>query len=185
MAKGRARQLIGLDDLGERIVILGPSNSGKSTLAAAIGSARGLTVIHLDQFRHVPGTDWVERSDDEFASLHAAAVAQDRWVMDGNYSRWLPQRLDRATGLIVLDAPALTSLGRYVRRALFERQRAGNLQGAPDRLNFRMLRHVLGPARRDRVLRYRKAASTATTPAVLLSSSSALREFYGSQHLSR
>ncbi|TGQ03272.1 AAA family ATPase, partial [Mesorhizobium sp. M00.F.Ca.ET.217.01.1.1] len=37
-----------LSDLGDRICILGPSNSGKSTLADAIARKRGLTPIHLD-----------------------------------------------------------------------------------------------------------------------------------------
>jgi adenylate kinase family enzyme len=47
-----------LDDLGPRICIVGPSNSGKSTLATAIGRARGLPVVHLDQLYHRADTDW-------------------------------------------------------------------------------------------------------------------------------
>lgn len=47
-----------LDDLGPRICIIGPSNSGKSTLATAIARARGLNAIHLDQLYHRPDTDW-------------------------------------------------------------------------------------------------------------------------------
>ena len=54
-----------LDDLGPRIIILGPSNSGKSTLAEAIARARGLEAIHLDQLHHQPGTDWVQRPPEE------------------------------------------------------------------------------------------------------------------------
>ncbi|MET3722789.1 hypothetical protein [Sphingomonas trueperi] len=48
-----------LDDLGPRLCILGPSNSGKSTLAFAIAAARGLPPIHLDQLHHLPHTDWL------------------------------------------------------------------------------------------------------------------------------
>ena len=43
-----------LQDLGQRICILGPSSSGKSTLAAAIGDACGLEVVHLDLLHHLP-----------------------------------------------------------------------------------------------------------------------------------
>ena len=35
-----------LSDLGDRICILGPSNSGKSTLADAIARKRGLEPVH-------------------------------------------------------------------------------------------------------------------------------------------
>lgn len=69
-----------LDELGSRICIMGPSNSGKSTLAEAIGRAKGLEVVHLDQLHHIPHTDWVPRPPDEFAALHDAAIARVGWV---------------------------------------------------------------------------------------------------------
>jgi adenylate kinase family enzyme len=74
-----------LSDLGDRICILGPSNSGKSTLANAIARKRGLEAVHLDVLHHLPNTDWEPRSRDEFIALHDAAIAGERWVMDGNY----------------------------------------------------------------------------------------------------
>ena len=39
--------------------------------------------------------------------------------MDGNYSSCLPQRLARATGLILLDLSTPLSLWRYARRTWF------------------------------------------------------------------
>ncbi|WFR67982.1 hypothetical protein P9139_06370 [Curtobacterium flaccumfaciens] len=107
-----------LVDLGQRICILGPSNSGKSTLAASIGRARSLPVIHLDQYRHLPGTDWVKRPDIDFERMHNEAMDTDQWVIEGNYSRWLPGRLRRATGLVLLDASTTASIVRYFRRTL-------------------------------------------------------------------
>jgi adenylate kinase family enzyme len=181
MANRVSAQRVGLKDLGERICILGPSNSGKSTLAVAIGRTGDLPVIHLDSYRHLPGTNWNVRSDEEFDALHAEVLAQDRWVMDGNYSRWLPGRLARATGLIVLDASTGVSLARYVRRTLFDRQRAGPLEGSRDRLNLQMVRHIIGPTRANR-RRYRRIFESAGVPAVLLTSRQELRDFYRRQH---
>lgn len=119
-----------LDDLGSRIILLGPSNSGKSTLAEAIARARGLAAIHLDQLHHLPGTDWEQRPPEEFVRLHEAAIAGDRWVMDGNYSSLLPLRLARATGVIRLELPTAVSLFRYARRCWFERERRAGSQAA-------------------------------------------------------
>lgn len=104
-----------LDELGERICILGPSNSGKSTLATAIARRRGLPAVHLDQLFHLPRTDWQPRPEAEFLALHDQAIRQPRWVMDGNYTRCLGRRLKRATGLVLLDVPMAVSLLRYVR----------------------------------------------------------------------
>ena len=105
-----------LDESGPRICIMGPSNSGKSTLAEAIGRAKGFKLVHLDQLHHLPHTDWVPRPPAEFAALHDAAITGNRWVIEGNCSRLLPQRLERATGFILLDVPTTISLYRYVRR---------------------------------------------------------------------
>ena len=104
-----------LDELGERICIPGPSNSGKSTLATAIARRRGLPAVHLDQLFHLPRTDWQPRPEAEFLALHDQAIRQPRWVMDGNYTRCLGRRLERATGLVLLDVPMAVSLLRYVR----------------------------------------------------------------------
>ncbi|WP_294331387.1 hypothetical protein [uncultured Sphingomonas sp.] len=89
--------------LGPRICILGPSGSGKSTLGVAIGRRQALPVVHLDQLHHLPGTEWVPRPAKDFLATHDPAIAADRWVMEGNYTRLLPQRLTRATGLSLLD----------------------------------------------------------------------------------
>ncbi|KQQ03459.1 MULTISPECIES: AAA family ATPase [unclassified Rathayibacter] len=165
-----------LDDLGERVCIIGPSNSGKSTLAVAIGRARGIPIVHLDQYWHLPGTHWVERGADEFALLHAAAVAGDRWVIEGNYSRWLPERLDRATGLIALESTTTATVFRYLRRTWSRQERIGGLEGTRDRVSLAMLRFLLGPSRRSRD-RYRRLHDEATVPSVLLSDRAALDDF--------
>ncbi|MGV8830971.1 MAG: AAA family ATPase [Devosia sp.] len=146
-----------LESLGRRIVIMGPSNSGKSTLAEAIGEKAGLTIVHLDQLHHLPNTDWQPRPAEEFLSLQRAAMERDNWVMDGNYSALLPERLARATGAIVLDDNRWLRLLRYFHRTLFERRRAGNLEGYKDSVTWRMIYWVLigsrynGARYRDRI----------------------------------
>ena len=166
-----------LSELGTRICILGPSNSGKSRLALAIAHKRDLPPIHLDRLHHLPHTHWQPRPKDEFLALHDEAIAGDRWVMEGNYSVCLPQRLARATGVIVLDVSTLASLYRYVRRTLFERERAGALDGQLDRLNWAMIHHiaVVTPLNRRR---YTDVYRQITLPKRHLSSLRAIRDCY-------
>ena len=173
-----------LDDLGPRICILGPSNSGKSTLAAAIGRARAIPPVHLDQLYHLPQTDWRPRPPADFVALHDQAIAGERWVMDGNSTRCLPQRLARATGLILLDAPTGVSLVRYLRRSWFERGRHGALDGARDSVKWAMIRHIAGATRRNRG-RYAAVFDAVTLPKLRLATATEIAAFYRREGLSR
>ena len=132
-----------LEDLGPRICIFGPSNAGKSTLCTAIGSKLAIDAVHLDILYHQPNTNWVPRPKEEFAAGHAAAIAGDRWVMDGNYMGQLSQRMSRATGIVLLGTDRWSAFARYLRRTLFERGRPGNLPGAQDSLKWDMVNFIL------------------------------------------
>ncbi len=173
-----------LDDLGPRICIMGPSNSGKSTLATAIGRARGLTPIHLDLLYHIPNTDWQPRTDEEFIALHDEALSGASWVIDGNYSRCLPQRLARATGLILLDASTAISLLRYLRRSWFERDRAGALEGGMDSVKWAMIWHIAVATRRNR-RRYEEMFVHISLPKIRLGTAREITRFCRSEGLGR
>lgn len=165
--------------------ILGPSNSGKSTLAAAIGRARGLSVVHLDQLHHQPGTDWHPRPAAAFRALHDAAIAGDRWVIDGSYSRLLPQRLARATGVILLDVPTVVSLTRYLRRCRSGGgARIGGLEGGSERVTWKMLHHI---SIVTRATRRRNAALfyAVTLPKLRLAGVRNVAAFYAAEGLTR
>lgn len=166
-----------LSDLGERICILGPSNSGKSTLAVAIGDKLGFPVVHLDRLYHLPHTDWVPRSTEDFRALHDEAIAGDRWVMDGNYSVCMPQRFRRATGVIFLDVSTLRSLGRYFRRCLLQAHRLGGLDGRRDSVKWAMIRHITVTTPNNR-RRNTEMFDSLTQPKVRLSSVGAIRQLY-------
>lgn len=131
-----------LASFGHRIMVCGPSNSGKSTLTAALGRKLGIDVVHVDLLRHLPNTNWVQRSDEEFARMHDDAIAGDRWVMDGNYSALIPRRRERATGIILLSDNRWANMYRYLRRTLFEKNRVGALAGNKDSIKFDMIRWV-------------------------------------------
>lgn len=173
-----------LQELGRRICVLGPSNSGKSTLAAAIAAKLGLPAVHLDQLHHLPGTDWQPRPTAAFVALHDAAIAGDSWVMDGNYSACLPQRLGRATGMILLDISAPASLLRYFRRTLFERQRVGTLEGGLDSVKWLMIHHIAVVSPKNR-RRYAAMFDGIGLPKVRLASIGAINRAYRAWNLER
>lgn len=132
--------MLPLKSLGNRIVIIGPSNAGKSTLALAISEKISVPAFHLDQFRHLPNTNWQMRPDDEFKTMHDQLILNDQWIIEGNYSKLMPQRLKRATGAILLTSNRWFRLYRYFKRTLFNNNhRAGHLEGAQDGITWEMI----------------------------------------------
>lgn len=120
----------------KRVMIIGGSGSGKSTLARQVGARTGLPVVHMDNLFWRPG--WVMDDEDAFRGRVDDAIAQDAWVMDGNYSRTWPDRLQRADTLVFLDMPTWLRLWRVIRRTLihYGRTRPDLAPDCPERIDL-------------------------------------------------
>jgi len=68
-----------------RIVVVGSSGSGKSTMARELSRVLQAPHVELDAIRH--GPHWTETPDKEFCSKIAVATQGERWVVDGNYRK--------------------------------------------------------------------------------------------------
>lgn len=104
-----------------RVIVIGSSCSGKSTLAKRLAANLGISHVELDSLYWLP--NWVEREDSDFRKLVQEAVAHDAWVVDGNYSKVRQTIWPRATAVIWLNYSfALVfrrALVRTVRRSLW------------------------------------------------------------------
>lgn len=154
-----------LSAFGNRIMILGPTNAGKSTFTIALAHKLGVPAIHLDRYRHLPNTMYEQRPDADFKALHDEAAALEGWVMDGSYSAHFPVRLPRTTGIIVLDESYLTRNWRYVWRTVFQKDRPGGLEGNQDKLTLEMFRWLW--TTRNRTAAVRAWVSASGKPHVL------------------
>lgn len=127
----------------QRILVIGSPGAGKSTLAHALARRTGLPLIHLDKLFWLPG--WIERDRDEGRAELAGVLAQDRWIIDGNYGSVMPMRLERADTVVWLDYPTHLCLGRVFRRWWQYRGRArpDMTDGCPENLNLEFLLYVL------------------------------------------
>ena len=106
----------------DRAVIIGTSCSGKTTLARTLAEQLKIVHIELDAIHWQP--NWPPRPLEEFRALTKKAVATERWVLDGNYSKVRDIVWSRATTLIWLNYPFhlvfRRALGRTVRRVMFK-----------------------------------------------------------------
>ena len=99
-----------------RVVVIGTTGSGKTTLARELADAQGATHVEFDAYRH--GPNWTETPDEEFCRLLAEALSGDRWVADGNYSVTRDTVWPRATAIVWLDLPFGLVFWRLLLRTL-------------------------------------------------------------------
>src|SRR6266516_3854518 len=123
----------------ERILILGRTGSGKTTLARELAAALGVLHVELDSlyfgpdFRRAPLSLLRERT--------SAAIAGDRWVTDGNKRAVRDLVWPRADTIVWLDYSLGVSLWRLAKRARWrtaqltaEAARTGRRAGLPRQL---------------------------------------------------
>ena len=103
--------------LGSRVVVLGLSGSGKTTMAAALGRALGAPLIELDALFWEP--NWTQAPREVFRERLAGAIAGDAWVVDGNYSLGRDLVWPRATAFVWLDYPLPFVMARLFRRTVW------------------------------------------------------------------
>ena len=126
----------------ERIIIIGCGGAGKSTLARKLGEVLNLPVVHLDKLFWKP--NWVEKSNEEFDALLAQELAKDRWIMDGNFNRTMPERMKRCDTIIYLDFSRFACLMGVLKRIIttYGKVRPDMGEGCPERIDLDFLKWV-------------------------------------------
>jgi len=134
----------------KRVLIIGCSGSGKSTLGRRLGKLIDLPVVHMDTYFFNPG--WVVKEDDEWTSIVGGLIAEDSWVMDGNYSGTMASRIRRADTVIFLDFPTWFCLYRVIKRFIqsYGKVRQDVAPGCPEKLDLEFLGYVWNYNRRSR-----------------------------------
>ena len=92
----------------KRAIIIGCPGSGKSRLAGELHKKTGIPLYHLDMMYWNADRTTVEKS--VFRERLSAVLAEDEWIIDGNYRSTMELRMEVCDTVIFLDYPTETCL---------------------------------------------------------------------------
>ncbi|MCR4902387.1 MAG: adenylate kinase [Butyrivibrio sp.] len=84
-----------------KVLILGCSGSGKSTFAVKLHGLLNLPLYHLDNIWWNEDKTHITR--EEFDQAIARLVSEDKWIIDGDYSRTYENRIKACDTIFFLD----------------------------------------------------------------------------------
>ncbi len=103
----------------KRVVVIGVTSSGKSTLAEKIAKRFELNYIELDALNWEP--NWQAAPLEVFRSRVEMATQAEKWIVAGNYHTVRDLIWPKAETILWLDYPLLTVLWRLTRRSFTRR----------------------------------------------------------------
>ena len=126
----------------KKVLVIGSSGAGKSTFSRRLSEKTGLPLIHLDKLYWKP--NWVETDKAEWKKIVEKALAGDSWIIDGNFSGTLPQRLEKCDAVIFLDLPRLLCIYRILKRVVTYQKgkRPDMADGCDEKFDWQFLKWV-------------------------------------------
>lgn len=125
-----------------RISIIGGSGSGKSTLCSILSKELNLPAIHLDGINF--DSNWVEIDKSKRDNIIVNKALEDKWIIDGNYTKTLKNRLERADLIIWLDYSTFALLKGVLKRIFksINKERP-EIPGCKERFDFNFIKYVI------------------------------------------
>jgi len=129
-------------EIGKKVVIVGVSASGKSTLARRLSEKTGLPIFLMDAIMWNPG--WHYIGDEKTVQKLGGISLQDEWIIEGYISKDARTFIfDRADTIIYLDYPPIVATVRYVKRWIKHRKiPRPELEGSPEKFDCKFLKLV-------------------------------------------
>ena len=128
----------------KKILIIGCPGGGKSSFARELHKRTSLPLCHLDMLFWNADKTTVTR--ELLCERVRDVLSGDEWIIDGNFNRTIPLRLQYSDTVIWLDFPRLTCILGVLKRVItnYGKTRPDMGDGCPERFDFEFLRFVWG-----------------------------------------
>ena len=117
-----------------RVVVIGTTGSGKSTVAERLAAQTGLRIVELDALYW--GRDWQGVPVDLFRHRVERETRDGGWIVVGNYGQVRDLVWPAADTLVWLDLPLPLVMWRLVRRTIRRAATKEDLWGTGNRESF-------------------------------------------------
>lgn len=87
----------------KKIIIIGCPGSGKTTFAEKLQKATNLPLYYLDAIWHKPDRTHISR--EEYDKKLLEIFQTEEWIIDGNYSRTIEERIRNSDTIFLFDLP--------------------------------------------------------------------------------
>ena len=161
----------------ERILIIGCSGSGKNTLARKLGEKLKLPVVHLDRLWWTG--NWENVTREEFDARLSEELEKPQWIIDGNYNRTMPQRLEKCDTVIYLDFNRFVCLWGAVKRVIrgYGKTRPDMGGNCPERFDWEFICWIWNYNKSNREKNYGLLRGTEGIQVFLLKNRRAVNQF--------
>ena len=130
----------------KKVLIIGNAGSGKTTFARQLAKETGLPLVHLDALYWKGNWEHVER--ETFDALLEKELKKPSWIIDGNFNRTLPYRLQHCDTVFYFDVPTAACLWGITKRIIqsygkTREDMGGNCPEYFDRQKWTLYKNVL------------------------------------------
>ena len=115
-------------NIGRKIIIMGGSCSGKSTMAQNLGKKFNLPIVYLDLYDPyaVPAGKERDKRKQKINQVIQDTVKKDSWIIEGIYEWYsFEERLNSSDTMILLLSPAYKRLWCYIKTCITKIKRHG------------------------------------------------------------
>ena len=123
-------------------MVLGRSGSGKTFFSNKLGKITGIEVFHLDKLYYNP--DWTHAyTREDFAVFVNKIILEEEWIIDGNYSMTIDERVKRADVIVFFNIPFYKSLYFIVKRVFFPTPESPDRhEGMREKVDWSLIEHT-------------------------------------------
>ena len=134
----------------KKILVIGGNGSGKSTFSIALAEKTEIPVVHLDKLYW--RDNWTSVSRDEFDSLLSEELNKDSWIIDGNYTRTMTERLKYCDTVFYFDFSTIRCLLGVTSRVIksYGKTRPDMADNCPERFSLEFYKGILSFNKRNR-----------------------------------